>query len=66
MAMGMEVDERFHPLVEGTSAAIFVFDAKKILYINPACKRLTGRPLSDLYPKTPPRREGRTHHTYLR
>ena len=48
MAMGMEVDERFHPLVEGTSAAIFVFDAKKILYINPACKRLTGRSAREL------------------
>lgn len=46
--MGTEVDERFHPLVEGTSAAIFVFDAEKILYINPACKRLTGRTAREL------------------
>ena len=44
----MEIDERFHPLVEGTSAAIFVFDAEQILYINPASKTLTGRPAREL------------------
>jgi diguanylate cyclase (GGDEF)-like protein/PAS domain S-box-containing protein len=38
----MANDERFHPLVEGTSAALFVFDADRILYINPASRKLTG------------------------
>lgn len=44
----MALDERFHPLVEGTSAAIFVFDDEQILYINPACKSLTGRSAREL------------------
>ena len=44
----MDSDARYHPLVEGTSAAIFVFDAEQILYINPAARTLTGRPARDL------------------
>ncbi|NHZ73363.1 MAG: PAS domain S-box protein, partial [Nitrospirae bacterium] len=36
-------DEGFHPLIEGTAAALFVFDADKALYINPACRQLTGK-----------------------
>ena len=44
----MDIDERFHPLVEGTSAAILVFDADQILYINPASKSLTGRSAREL------------------
>lgn len=49
-------DEGFHPLIEGTAAALFVFDAAKVLYINPACRQLTkktakeilGQPFSEL------------------
>ncbi len=44
----MDIDERFHPLIEGTSAAILVFDADQILYINPASKILTGRSAREL------------------
>ena len=44
----MDIDERFHPLVEGTSAAILVFDAEQILYINPASRSLTGRSAREL------------------
>ncbi len=36
-------DEGFHPLIEGTAAALFVFDADQVLYINPACRQLTGK-----------------------
>ncbi len=48
----MERDERFHPLVEGTSAAILVFNADRILYINPACKALTGHTARELLDRT--------------
>ena len=46
------MDQRFHPLVEGTSAAIFVFDADRILYINPACKTLTGHSARELHDRS--------------
>ena len=36
-------DEGFHPLIEGTTAALFVFNADAVLYINPACRQLTGK-----------------------
>ena len=41
-------DEGFHPLVEGTAAALFVFDADRVLYINPACRELTGKTARDI------------------
>ena len=41
-------DEGFHPLIEGTAAALFVFDADKVLYINPACRQLTGKSARDI------------------
>jgi len=41
-------DEGFHPLIEGTAAALFVFDAVKVLYINPACRQLTGKTAREL------------------
>lgn len=41
-------DEGFHPLVEGTTAALFVFDADRVLYINPACRELTGKTARDI------------------
>jgi len=41
-------DEGFHPLIEGTAAALFVFDAAKVLYINPACRQLTGKTARDI------------------
>ena len=44
----MDIDERFHPLIEGTSAAILVFDTDQILYINPASRALTGRSAREL------------------
>jgi diguanylate cyclase (GGDEF)-like protein/PAS domain S-box-containing protein len=41
-------DERFHPLVEATSAAMFVLESGRIVYINPASKELTGRTAREL------------------
>lgn len=44
----MVEDARFHALVEGTSAALLVYDGTRILYINPASRRLTGYAAKEL------------------
>ena len=41
-------DPRFHPLIEATSAALFVLQEGKIVYINPAARDLTDRAARDL------------------
>ncbi len=41
-------DEGFHPLIEGTAAALFVFNADMVLYINPACRQLTGKTAKEI------------------
>ncbi|MEJ2085045.1 MAG: EAL domain-containing protein [Acidobacteriota bacterium] len=41
-------DERFHPLIEATSAALFVLQSGRIVYINPAARILTERTARNL------------------
>jgi len=41
-------DSRFHPLIEATTAALFVLQKGNIVYINPAARDITNRPARDL------------------
>ncbi|MFL6262163.1 MAG: EAL domain-containing protein [Thermoanaerobaculia bacterium] len=48
-----ETDRWFRSLAESTSTAIFVYQADRVLYVNPACSELTGYSTEELLQMKP-------------
>jgi PAS domain S-box-containing protein len=48
-----ESEEKFRGLVEGSASAIWIHDAKRFLYLNPAALEMTGYTAEELYRVAP-------------